>query len=101
MRLELVLEELFAQQIQAIATYSSKYGMNHARGEFAIGRIKKGTQYRHQEDKAAAPKTVGERLSIPGEKGDRSDHSQIEQAPFNAPVNGGAGVVVQLVQSRV
>jgi hypothetical protein len=101
--LQFVLKELFSEQVQAVAGYASKYGMDYTRGEFAIGRIKEGTQNRHQKNEPTASKTLGERLSIPREEGYGSDYGQIEQAPFNAPVNGGTrtGVMAQLVQSRV
>jgi hypothetical protein len=57
-RLQFVLEKLFSEQVQAVARYSAKYRVNHARGKLSIRGIKKRTQYRHEKDEPSAAKAI-------------------------------------------
>ena len=95
-RLQLVLEEFFAQQIEAVAGHSAQHGMHRPRGKLAVRGIKKRTQQGHQEDQPAPPEALGERLGIPRKERHGLDHGQVEQAALNPPVDGGGrtGIVV-------
>src|SRR5215469_15314341 len=95
MRLELVLEIFFAEQVQAVATNPTQHGVHDPGGKASIRSIEKRAQRGHQQHRAAPQPAVGERLCVPGKERNRSDRSQLEQATFNAPVDvlaGGFGV---------
>ena len=61
LRLQLVVEEFFAQQIQAVTGHAAQDGMHRPCSKFAIGGVKKRTQHRHQEDQPTPPKAFAER----------------------------------------
>ena len=99
-RLQLVLEIFFAQQIQAVAGDAAQHGVHHARGEFAIGGIKKRAQQGHQENQAAPAEALGKGLGVPGKEGHRPDDGQVEKAAFHPPVDSGGrtGIGMRMIQ---
>jgi hypothetical protein len=100
-RLQLVQEELLAEQVQAVAGDPSQDGMHRPRRKLTIGGIKEGAQEGHQEDQPTPPEAFGEGLGIPGKERHRLDHGQVEQAALDPPVDGGGrtGIVVCLFQN--
>ena len=95
--LQLVLEIFLAQQVEAVAADAAQDGVHHARGKFAIGRVQKRAQQRHQKNQTAPPEAFAEGLSVPGKECHWPNHGQVQQAAFNAPVDGGGdrtGIVI-------
>lgn len=101
--LQVVLEELFAQQVQPVARNTTEHGVNYARGELTIGGVKKRAQQRHEKDKPAPSKALREGLRIPGEKRHWPDHSEVKETALHPPVDGwsGTGIVIGLFQNAL
>ena len=57
-----------------------------------VNRIKQWPDKREQEQSPSPLPTLGEGLSIPRKVGYRAHRTQIEQAPLDPPVNGGAQI---------
>src|SRR5579871_2423904 len=87
-RLQLVLKELFAQQVEAVARYAAEYGVDYARGKFPVRGVQKRAQQRHQEDQATAPEALCERLSIPGKERHWPDNRQVKKTSLYTPIDG-------------
>src|ERR1700733_16112621 len=102
MRLQLVLEELFAKKVQSVASDASQDGMHGPRSKLAVCGIKKRAQDRHGEDQTAAAKALGKRLGVPSKERHRPDHGQVKKTAFDPPVDGRGrtGIVVWLLQNR-
>ncbi len=94
--LELVEEELFPEQVQAVAGHSTQDGVHGAGGKLAVGGIEKRPQQGRQEDLPTPPEALGKGLGVPREERHGLDHGQVEQAALNPPVDGGGrtGIVV-------
>ena len=101
--LQFVLEVFLTQEVKPITGDPAKNRMHHSRSKLAICGIKKRTEEGHQEDEATSPKTIRERLGIPGKERHGPDDRQVEQAAFYAPVNSWSrtGAVIGQVQDCV
>src|ERR1700684_1611367 len=102
MRLQLVLEELFAEQVQAVASDAAQDGMHGPRSKLAVCGIKKRAQDRHGEDQTAAAKALGKRLGVPSKDAHRPPQGKDKKTASDPPVDGGGrtGIVVWLLQNR-
>ena len=88
LRLQVVLEVFFAQQIKAVAADAPQHAVHHAGGKFPVQRIQERAQHSHQKDQTATGPAFGKGLQIPGKERNRPDGGQFKQAALDPPVHG-------------
>src|ERR1700722_4340281 len=86
--LEEILKEFLAEEVEPIAAYAAQDRVEKACGEHAIGGVEKRARDRKDSHCSASPPAFEKGLCVPGEEADGTDGREIQQAAFDAPVDG-------------
>jgi hypothetical protein len=84
--LELVLEILFAEKIEAVAGDAAEDTVEQASGKRAAGEIRGRTKHAHGERSGAAHPALEKTLAVPIEEANASQRADFEQRAFDAPI---------------